>query len=207
MDHSCHVYGGLWWPNHHQSTGVKIMVDYDKFKRPGSGVAPKPLDKTELEIVRADMKYLIEKEKENGDWAKWLESQKPFGSYTIPLNFVEVDLSIQVTILDAQGNPVVVAGPTPIFQAISEEIQRRAHINHDPNLDPMAPLLRPGSITAEIFTFYVGRAPENDDLLRCNCELAGQWGHIGCGWCNLCVKPKFMCHGHPRMPRPGDALW
>jgi hypothetical protein len=42
---------------------------------PGSA-PPRPLDATELEIARADMKFLIEKEKDNGDWDKWLKSQR-----------------------------------------------------------------------------------------------------------------------------------
>jgi hypothetical protein len=189
----------------------------DKFKRPGSGVAPPPLDKVEHELVLADMRYLIQKEKENGDWAKWEESQKPWKSMNN--RFESVEVSIAITVLDIYGNPVVIAGPAPISDALFEnppipdaimqeirrtyinrdppasfdEFQRR--VNNDPNADPLAAYLRPGSITAEIFTFYVGRAPENDDLVRANCEHAGQLGHYGCGWCNMCMKPRFMC-GH-----------
>jgi hypothetical protein len=43
---------------------------------PEGSAPPRPLDATELEIARADMKFLIEKEKENGDWDKWLKSQR-----------------------------------------------------------------------------------------------------------------------------------
>jgi hypothetical protein len=42
-------------------------------------VAKKPpqiFSDVEREIIRADMAYLIQKEKESGDWAKWVEDQK-----------------------------------------------------------------------------------------------------------------------------------
>jgi hypothetical protein len=51
-------------------------------------------------------------------------------------------------------------------------------------------------ITAERFTAAVGRAPEDDDLDRCNCRDAGKIGHSGCGWCQECDRPRFIC-GHP----------
>jgi hypothetical protein len=39
----------------------------------------KKLNKVELELVRADMAFLIEQEKKSGDWKKWLESQQEWG--------------------------------------------------------------------------------------------------------------------------------
>jgi len=48
-------------------------------------------------------------------------------------------------------------------------------------------------ITEDYFLEKVGRAPKNDDLERCNCELAGEAGHFMCGWCNLCDLPRFSC--------------
>lgn len=54
-------------------------------------------------------------------------------------------------------------------------------------------------INAAIFEHAVGRAPENDDLDRCNCVDAGRPGHSSCGWCHACYQPRFMCgHLHPR---------
>lgn len=50
-----------------------------------------------------------------------------------------------------------------------------------------------GVITEAIFHYRVGRAPEKDDLDRCNCPQAGNTGHTSCGWCGLCHMPKFMC--------------
>jgi hypothetical protein len=43
---------------------------------PEGSKPPEPMNEVELEIARADMKFLIEKEKENGDWDKWLKSQR-----------------------------------------------------------------------------------------------------------------------------------
>ena len=47
-------------------------------------------------------------------------------------------------------------------------------------------------ITAEQFKEYVGREPEDDDLERCNCVRAGQFGHTMCGWNNKANLPVFM---------------
>lgn len=48
-------------------------------------------------------------------------------------------------------------------------------------------------ITAEIFKEKVGRDPEHDDLDRCNCNKAGEAGHLQCGWCEDHDKPRFDC--------------
>lgn len=56
-------------------------------------------------------------------------------------------------------------------------------------------------MTAEDFIKSTGFAPENDDLERANCPLAGTIGHIWCGICRhgevrfACVR----CAG--RLPR------
>ena len=50
------------------------------------------------------------------------------------------------------------------------------------------------TITAFYFKRKTGRAPENDDLERCNCKEYGT-GHWGCGWCKECDLPVFQC-GH-----------
>lgn len=36
-------------------------------------------------------------------------------------------------------------------------------------------------ITAEMFEAATGYPPDGDDLVRRNCELAGQPGHMQCG--------------------------
>lgn len=48
-------------------------------------------------------------------------------------------------------------------------------------------------ITAKKFKEATGRAPENDDLERCNCKGAGQISHLGCGWCDEHNSPRFDC--------------
>lgn len=40
-----------------------------------SGKPASPMNDVELEIARADAAFLIQKEKENGDWDKWLKDQ------------------------------------------------------------------------------------------------------------------------------------
>jgi hypothetical protein len=37
-------------------------------------------------------------------------------------------------------------------------------------------------VTRQQFINATGRAPLQDDMERCNCELAGEAGHMCCGW-------------------------
>lgn len=48
-------------------------------------------------------------------------------------------------------------------------------------------------MTPEEFEAKVGHKPEQDDLERANCELAGNIGHSMCGWCLNHDKPRFIC--------------
>ena len=57
-------------------------------------------------------------------------------------------------------------------------------------------------ITKEIFEYYVGRPPENDDLERCNCPIVGGVGHQSCGWSKTSNLPRFMVG--PMTPEGGD---
>lgn len=43
------------------------------------------------------------------------------------------------------------------------------------------------------FLERTGIKPEGDDLTRVNCPYAGEIGHRGCGWCDVCNQPKFIC--------------
>lgn len=56
-------------------------------------------------------------------------------------------------------------------------------------------------ITAKEFKEKVGYGPEHDDLERVNCPEAGTFGHLACGWCGKCDKPRFVC-GHIIFPVP-----
>jgi len=47
-------------------------------------------------------------------------------------------------------------------------------------------------ITPEKFLASVGRRPKDDDLERCNCEQAGTFGHMQCGWDNQRDMPVFI---------------
>lgn len=47
-------------------------------------------------------------------------------------------------------------------------------------------------ITREKFIVCTGHEPENDDLERCNCPLAGSLGHWCCGWDEELNLPQFM---------------
>ena len=58
-----------------------------KFNRPASAGSKTstPLDDVEKEIVKADMRYLIEQEKKNGNWKKWDKEQRKVDPwYDIP---------------------------------------------------------------------------------------------------------------------------
>jgi hypothetical protein len=46
-------------------------------------------------------------------------------------------------------------------------------------------------ITVEMFLAATGYAPENDDLERSNCRMAGAIGHFHCGWCEEENLPIF----------------
>jgi hypothetical protein len=46
-------------------------------------------------------------------------------------------------------------------------------------------------ITAEMFLAATGYPPENDDLERSNCAMAGAMGHFNCGWCEEENLPIF----------------
>lgn len=48
-------------------------------------------------------------------------------------------------------------------------------------------------VTAEEFKKKTGHLPVQDDLERCNCKLAGQVGHLQCGWCKVHDQPRFIC--------------
>jgi len=50
-------------------------------------------------------------------------------------------------------------------------------------------------ITREQFTKAVGCEPEQDDLDRCNCPLAGQLTHSLCGWDDELNLPRFIAAG------------
>jgi hypothetical protein len=124
-------------------------IDFDKEK-------PKQIfTDVEREIIRADMAYLIQKEKDNGDWAKWEESQRPF--------IMHRDLTSELHRYEGRG-------------------LRRARINDG------------HPITIERFTAAVGRPPQLDELDRAQCAASGTIGHWQCGWCDICDKPRFVCH-------------
>lgn len=48
-------------------------------------------------------------------------------------------------------------------------------------------------MNAEEFEQRVGRKPDQDDLERVNCTLAGSTFHTMCGWCAEHEKPRFQC--------------
>lgn len=47
-------------------------------------------------------------------------------------------------------------------------------------------------ITEFLFKEATGEEPKDDDLERCNCQLAGQPGHWYCGWNKEKNKPVFF---------------
>jgi hypothetical protein len=48
-------------------------------------------------------------------------------------------------------------------------------------------------MNAEEFEKVVGVVPVHDDLARVNCVDAGKVGHVHCGLCEKCGRPKFCC--------------
>jgi len=48
-------------------------------------------------------------------------------------------------------------------------------------------------ITYVQFFKATGHTPVNDDLERVNCEKAGEFGHMSCGWCEEHNQPEFYC--------------
>lgn len=55
-------------------------------------------------------------------------------------------------------------------------------------------------ITAEDFRRATGHEPQNDDLDRANCPLAGKFGHSQCGWNHQVNLPVFMAGPEPPKP-------
>lgn len=49
--------------------------------------------------------------------------------------------------------------------------------------------------TRQQFEEMVGNPPKDDDLERLNCDRPGEIGHLACGHCSHCNKPRFIC-GH-----------
>lgn len=58
-------------------TPVMRWIEPTKRERGGnsSGLPASPMNDVEIEIARADAAFLIQKEKESGDWDKWLKDQ------------------------------------------------------------------------------------------------------------------------------------
>lgn len=50
-----------------------------------------------------------------------------------------------------------------------------------------------GEITCEEITDVTGQAPTAYELARVNCALAGQPGHLNCGWCDRHHRPRWGC--------------
>jgi hypothetical protein len=194
----------------HDKNGRRIL-------RPGSGKPVQPLDDVQKEIVMADMKYLIEKEKESGDWAKWQESQRPIQQLRqldrdmLRVEYVNVNISIEtvdgrqittpIGLEDAVRNEINMRFRDPPARYERQEMPSRIMaLEADSQRYPwMPPRLRTGFITEDYFIQCVGHPPAIGDLERANCSLEGQPGHMGCGWCNGCQRPRFMCGHGPSM--------
>jgi hypothetical protein len=50
-------------------------------------------------------------------------------------------------------------------------------------------------ITVAKFIQTTGREPENDDMERVNCAVAGSVGHFFCGWDHRADRPVFETGG------------
>jgi len=70
---------------------VPVRMGSDAPRGPEGPKVTRPLDEVEREMVFADMRYLIEKEKESGDWDKWQKSQRYWDGRDRPRLMVERD--------------------------------------------------------------------------------------------------------------------
>lgn len=47
------------------------------------------------------------------------------------------------------------------------------------------------TISEAMFIACTGSEPQDDDLERCNCQKAGEFGHYFCGWNWEASRPRF----------------
>ena len=56
-------------------------------------------------------------------------------------------------------------------------------------------------MTAEEYEARFGSKPVLDDLQRVNCARPGTIGHLLCGVCEDCDKPRFQCECPTKSPQ------
>jgi hypothetical protein len=134
-----------------------VMTIKRQFDRPGTGVAPRPLDKVEKELVLADIAFLKQKAIDDGSMEKWKKDQKPWEKF----------FRVTETFIQPSSRPTLRPMPAP-------------------------------HVTEEYFRYAMKRAPTIEELIQCNCDIAGEPGHLNCGWCIPCDKPKFVCYHRRR---------
>ena len=66
-------------------TVAPVRMGSDAPRGPEGPKVVRPMTEVEKEIARADMAFLIAKEKESGDWDKWQDSQKNWRGQSGPL--------------------------------------------------------------------------------------------------------------------------
>jgi hypothetical protein len=156
-------------------------VEYYKYE-PDGPTTPE-WNAVEREIILADIAYLKQKEIESGDWAKWEKDQKNQNRNIVTITVTVRAENIPTFDFELDENGNLVTPPTWPFTLIN---------------GIAAPRYSTGQITRDLWEICVGRAPINDDLERANCPMEGTIGHMGCGWCSECSKPRWMC-GHRLM--------
>jgi hypothetical protein len=87
------------WPRP-QLTEAPVRIGSDAPRGPEGPKVVRPMTEVEKEIARADMAFLIAKEKESGDWDKWQESQKRWDGRSGPL----VDRDVRTGRFRARGD-------------------------------------------------------------------------------------------------------